>query len=178
LRGFKWYLNHGAIGCAVSLNMGDSTFVNDLFTNQLFHGQVRIGIRSHYFSVTVYLGQDITENFLDGWSYQKAQKVSARICFKLSDLWIYRHEKWSGQYQWSAHHSKEYSLFAHCITWAESTYCMSYEHFRVPQDHAINFHNLQLRRCVGGRERCFSPMTHMPWKDYTEFDSVESGSDY
>jgi hypothetical protein len=50
---------------------------------------------------------------------------------------------------------------------------MPYEHFRVPQDHAIISHNLQLRRCVGGRERCLSPMTHMSWKDYREFDSVE-----
>jgi hypothetical protein len=49
LRSFKWYLNHGAIDCAGSLNMMENPFVNDIFTNRLFHGQVRIGVRSHYF---------------------------------------------------------------------------------------------------------------------------------
>jgi hypothetical protein len=43
LRNFKWHLNHGAIGCARSLNMTESTFINGIFTNRLFHGQVKIG---------------------------------------------------------------------------------------------------------------------------------------
>jgi hypothetical protein len=30
VRSFKWYLNHGTIGCAGSLNMTESTFVNDI----------------------------------------------------------------------------------------------------------------------------------------------------
>jgi hypothetical protein len=54
LRSFKWHLNHGATGCAGSLNMTESTFVNDIFTIRLFHGQVKIGIRSHYFSAALY----------------------------------------------------------------------------------------------------------------------------
>jgi hypothetical protein len=54
LRRFKWYLNHGAVGCAGSLNMTRSTFVNDRFSNRLFHGQVQIRVCSHYFSAILY----------------------------------------------------------------------------------------------------------------------------
>jgi hypothetical protein len=47
LKSFKWYLNDGAIGCDGSLNMTESTFRNERFTNRLFHGQAKIGVRSH-----------------------------------------------------------------------------------------------------------------------------------
>jgi hypothetical protein len=33
--------------------MSESTFINDKFTNRLFHGQVKIGICFHYFSTTL-----------------------------------------------------------------------------------------------------------------------------
>jgi hypothetical protein len=53
LRSFKWDLNHGEIGCAGSLNITEGTFVNDIFANRLFHGQVPITLRSHYFSAAL-----------------------------------------------------------------------------------------------------------------------------
>jgi hypothetical protein len=54
LRSFKWYLNHDAAGCAGSLNMTESSFVNDIFANRLFYRQVKIAARSHNFAVTLY----------------------------------------------------------------------------------------------------------------------------
>jgi hypothetical protein len=43
LRSFKWNLNHGAIGCAVSMNITESAFANDIFSIPLFHGQWKTG---------------------------------------------------------------------------------------------------------------------------------------
>jgi hypothetical protein len=43
LRSFKWYLNHGAIGCVGSSKITECTFVNDIFLTRLFHRQVKIG---------------------------------------------------------------------------------------------------------------------------------------
>jgi hypothetical protein len=55
LRSFKWYSNHGAIGCAGSLNITENTFVNDICTNRRFHGQGKAGVCSHYFSAFLYM---------------------------------------------------------------------------------------------------------------------------
>jgi hypothetical protein len=65
LRSFKWYLNHGEIGCAGLLNMTETTLVNDIFAIRLFHGQITIGVRSHYFSATLYV--------LHAWAFKKPQ---------------------------------------------------------------------------------------------------------
>jgi hypothetical protein len=60
LRSGKWYLNHGAIGCAGSMNMTDGTFVNDTFADRPFPGQGKIGVCSHCFSVTLPKTQEVT----------------------------------------------------------------------------------------------------------------------
>jgi hypothetical protein len=33
----------------------ESTFANDIFANRPFHGQIKIGVRSLYFSSTLYM---------------------------------------------------------------------------------------------------------------------------
>jgi hypothetical protein len=50
LRNFKSYLNHGAIGRAGSLNMTESTFINDTLTNLRFHRQAKITVHSMLFA--------------------------------------------------------------------------------------------------------------------------------
>jgi hypothetical protein len=35
--------------------MTESAFVNDIFAIQLFHGHAKSGLRSHYFSATLYI---------------------------------------------------------------------------------------------------------------------------
>jgi hypothetical protein len=54
LRSSKSYLNHGKIGCAGSLNMTESPFVNDILTNQIFHGQKKLNIFSLLFGHPVF----------------------------------------------------------------------------------------------------------------------------
>jgi hypothetical protein len=54
-RSFKWYLNYGAIGCAGSLNMTERPFANGIFTIRLLPGPAKMRVRSHCFSVTLYI---------------------------------------------------------------------------------------------------------------------------
>jgi hypothetical protein len=53
LRSFKSYLNHGAIGCDESLNMTESSLVNNICPNRLFHVQGKTEACAHWFSATL-----------------------------------------------------------------------------------------------------------------------------
>jgi hypothetical protein len=56
LRSFKWYLNHGAIDWGGSLRRMERTSGNETFANWLFHGEAKIGVCSHSFSATPWIG--------------------------------------------------------------------------------------------------------------------------